>query len=97
MMDQIDKMVDALTKVARLSDLKGKRAHAVQRSKPRCGNCSNWMKSRQCPKEVNVNGRSQGPSCEGFACPSFVEETFTTDIFKKQIAEFDAEIELLNL
>jgi hypothetical protein len=55
------------------------------------------MKSSKCPKEVNVNGRSQGPSCEGFACPSFIEDSLHTDIFKKQIAEYDAEIKLINL
>ena len=97
MMKEIDGFIDAMTKASRLVDLKAKRSHAIQRAKPRCGNCNNWMKSSKCPKEVNVNGRSKGPSCEGFACPSFVEDSLHTDIFKKQIAEYDAEIQLINI
>ena len=34
----------------------------------RCGDCYFWMKSRECPREHNVNGMSRGPSCEGLAC-----------------------------
>jgi hypothetical protein len=37
----------------------------------RCGDCNNWMKSRQCPRERNVGGMSRGPSCESLICPSF--------------------------
>jgi hypothetical protein len=43
-----------------------------------CGDCSNWMKSRQCPKEHNVGGISRGPSCEGPTCKSFVETSAAT-------------------
>lgn len=44
----------------------------------RCGDCDKWMKSRQCPMERNVNGRSQGPSSEGRICRQFVECVFAT-------------------
>lgn len=40
----------------------------------RCGDCDNWNKSRLCPKEVNVNGRSRGPSMNSFTCPSFTPD-----------------------
>lgn len=97
MMKEIDGLIDAMTKVSRLADLRANLNHAKRRMMPRCGNCSHWMKSSQCPKEVNVKGRSQGPSCEGIACKSYVEEIFSTDIHRKQIAEYEAEINLINL
>lgn len=97
MMKEIDGLIDAMTKVSRLADLKAKLNHAKRRMMPRCGNCDNWMKSSKCPQEKNVKGRNQGPSCEGIACKSYVEETFSTDIHRKQIAEYEAEIKLINL
>ncbi|CDX26739.1 hypothetical protein MPL3356_60527 [Mesorhizobium plurifarium] len=38
-----------------------------------CGACDKWMKSRECPKERNVNGYSRGPSMKDFKCNQFVE------------------------
>jgi hypothetical protein len=38
-----------------------------------CGDCSHWMKSRDCPREHNVNGYSRGPSMGERKCPKFVE------------------------
>ncbi len=40
--------------------------------KHRCGDCDNWMKSRQCPREHNVKGMSRGPSCNDYTCDKFV-------------------------
>lgn len=37
-----------------------------------CGDCSKWMKSRECPKERNVNGQTRGPSCKAPICADFV-------------------------
>lgn len=37
----------------------------------RCGDCDLWMKSSQCPREHNVNGRSQGPSMNDCICGQF--------------------------
>ncbi len=37
----------------------------------RCGGCYHWMKSRQCPKEKNVNGWNRGPSMNGPICNKF--------------------------
>lgn len=34
-----------------------------------CGDCYWWMKSRDCPREKNVNGQTRGPSSGGFPCP----------------------------
>ena len=36
-----------------------------------CGHCSHWMKSSECPKEINVNGYNRGPSCNTIACDNF--------------------------
>lgn len=44
----------------------------------RCGDCDNWMKSRQCPREHNVNGRSRGPSAGDFICQKFTESRRAT-------------------
>lgn len=59
----------------------------------RCGDCDKWMKSRQCPKEYNVNGRNRGPSCNDHKCSQFIEATSAstrrTDL-QKQLTEIDA-------
>ncbi len=39
--------------------------------RPRCGNCYFWLKSRDCPREKNVNGQSRGPSCNGSPCEKY--------------------------
>lgn len=40
--------------------------------KHRCGDCNNWMKSRECPKEKKVKGLSRGPSSGDCPCDKFV-------------------------
>jgi hypothetical protein len=37
----------------------------------KCGDCDKWMKSRECPRERNVNGMSRGPSCNDYQCDAF--------------------------
>lgn len=37
----------------------------------RCGDCSFWMKSSDCPEERNVNGWNKGPSMNGIPCVKF--------------------------
>lgn len=53
-----------------------------------CGDCDKWMKSRECPREVNVGGRSRGPSCASPRCGQFIEDRFST----KRRAELAAEL-----
>lgn len=36
-----------------------------------CGHCEHWMKSKQCPKEVNVNGWNKGPSMSEPPCAKY--------------------------
>jgi hypothetical protein len=40
-----------------------------------CGGCDNWMKSRICPREKNVNGWNRGPSMTDpvMNCQTFVQ------------------------
>jgi hypothetical protein len=49
-----------------------------------CGDCKNWMKSRECPKEHNVNGYSRGPSRNAPICSLFVEEPRTAELRQKR-------------
>jgi hypothetical protein len=42
----------------------------------RCGDCDKWMKSRECPRERNENGRQRGPSMNEPKCRQFVEDSF---------------------
>jgi len=37
-----------------------------------CGDCNHWMKSSECPREKNINGRNHGPSMGDFICNKFV-------------------------
>ena len=39
----------------------------------RCGDCYWWMKSRDCPREVNVGGRNRGPSMNDRPCGKMQE------------------------
>ena len=57
-----------------------------------CGDCDNWMKSRLCPRERNINGRNHGPSMNELVsgCKSFIEslaETERRDKLQQQLAE----------
>lgn len=46
----------------------------------KCGDCDHWMKSRQCPKEHNVNGYSRGPHMNHPTCRQFSESSFATKL-----------------
>ena len=37
-----------------------------------CGNCNNWMKSRECSREKNINGYSRGPSMNESPCLEYM-------------------------
>lgn len=92
MHDQINKLIDALCTASKLAHLKRERSRIQTRASPRCGNCDHWMKSRECPAERNVNGMSNGPSCEGIACTQFKECPSTQRMFEKMLAENESAI-----
>jgi len=54
-----------------------------------CGDCDKWMKSGQCPRERNVNGRNVGPSCSRPICSQFVEGRQATKRRQERIAELE--------
>lgn len=36
-----------------------------------CGDCHKWM-TKSCPREHNINGRKNWPSCDDMVCDVFV-------------------------
>lgn len=64
----------------------------IARVGTRCGDCDKWMKSRECPREHNANGKTRGPSMDGLTCVKFVEDRFAT----KHRAELQAKLHALN-
>lgn len=55
-----------------------------------CGDCDNWMKSRQCPKEWNDNGRQRGPSMAAPRCGQFVLDRFAAKLRDERQLELSA-------
>lgn len=70
-MSQIETIIDGMQRISLSAQLRDKVAIANDASRKRCGSCYYWMKSRECPAERHVNGRSIGPSCEGRPCQKF--------------------------
>ncbi|KPB83847.1 hypothetical protein BTW15_01440 [Pseudomonas syringae pv. tomato] len=97
MWEHFDKFFDALGKAAHLAYLKRERVRINSEARPKCGNCSFWMKSRQCPAEKNVNGQSRGPSCEGFACQKFEMSGNSKNMFAEMLAKNEAEIQAISI
>lgn len=59
-----------------------------------CGDCDKWMKSRECPRERNVDGMSRGPSCGASICSAFVEAKSATarrEELQAELAVLEAE------
>jgi hypothetical protein len=69
-----DKLVDAAGVVAKIEGLRSRARDRAEAGKKCCGNCHNWMKSRECPRERNVNGYTRGPSMNGSPCKEYYEE-----------------------
>lgn len=97
MYEQFDKLIDALGKAGHLAYLKRERARIQNDARPKCGNCSSWMTSRECPAEKNVNGQSRGPSCEGIACQQFQPCPRMQETFTKLLSEKEAEINAVTI
>ena len=54
--------VEPFLRLGRLADFNNELQHIKSIKSRRCGSCFWWMKSRDCPRERNVNGYSRGPS-----------------------------------
>lgn len=48
-------------------------AKALSQCSPRCGNCCNWMKRPQCPREHGLGSQKGGPSMNGLSCSHYIE------------------------
>jgi hypothetical protein len=62
----------------------------LARTGNRCGDCYNWMKSRLCPREANVNGRNRGPSGDAPICGKFIITKTATERRERLTAELSA-------
>jgi hypothetical protein len=75
----------AVAKQHRINDL----MYAVHK-RSACGECTKWMCSGLCPKEVlQRNGRYIGPSMTGAICNIFEEKSWDTENRKKLKEELD--------
>lgn len=61
----------------RLHEIRTLRAKLLETGN-RCGDCTKWMKSRECPAERNVGGMSRGPSAGSMKCGAYVETARAT-------------------
>lgn len=80
-------MIEAMGRVSLLAHLRDKVIEAQQTDRSRCGNCFFWMKSRECPREHNVNGYMRGPSSGDPACGKLQLEQWVIDLKMRRIAE----------
>lgn len=77
---------DHVQRIARMGEL---RREIVQIGL-RCGSCSKWMKSRQCPREHNVNGHQRGPSMLDTKCSEFIMSASSQQLLDERTAELTA-------
>lgn len=57
-----------------------------------CGSCQKWM-TRACPKEINVNGRNQGPSMKAKVCGQHVlkaDDAVRLDELRAELAAMES-------
>lgn len=66
-----EKIFDAFHELSRISQKADEARRLRRAAERRCGGCVDWMKSRECPREKNVNGWSRGPSCNDNPCSKF--------------------------
>lgn len=92
----IEKFIDGLCNLSRLADLSRDLKEAHQIDEKRCGNCYLWMKSRECPREHNVNGYSRGPNMDAAACDKFVLQKWVAELKQKRIKQIEQELASLN-
>lgn len=76
---------------SRLDKMRRLRAEISQMDRV-CGSCHFWMKSRECPKEKNVNGYSRGPSSGSPKCGQFVMTKSTAELRAERQKELDETI-----
>lgn len=70
-MDQWDRVAAPLQRLSELAQRKDEERRLSAAMQARCGHCFWWMKSRNCPREHNVNGMTRGPDAGGTPCGKF--------------------------
>ena len=85
--DQFDMAVGAIGRFSLLMQLRDKVEIAAAVGKPRCGNCFWWMKSRDCPRERNVNGQTTGPANNAPVCEKFKRTQSSIELQAKRTTE----------
>jgi hypothetical protein len=59
----------------------------------KCGDCTYWMKSSQCPREQSsIRGYSTGPSMNAWPCSKFTQSRASTE-HRRKLAEQLVELE----
>jgi len=84
--DAVEKLSEHFQRIDQIKKLSA----SISDLAPRCGLCYFWMMSRECPREKNINGYSQGPSCDGFPCEKFSEKKYVTELRDARKAELAA-------
>lgn len=84
--DWAARLGNAVQAAAKIKDTRAQ-ANRMERE---CGSCTKWMSSSECPREVNVRGRNQGPSCASMKCGEFQMEPRIKTLIDKLRAEADA-------
>ena len=82
--DQCKTMIDALGALSALARLRDMVAYARKAETKRCGACDYWMKSRDCPREHNVNGYSRGPSMDAHPCQKWKANSGYAELIAKR-------------
>lgn len=91
-----DRLIEGASRIARLGEIRRMKAEADATDRRECGNCCHWMKSSDCPRERNVNGRSRGPSMSEPACSNFALEPWVADLKTKRLAAAEAALAALS-
>lgn len=86
-MNEIEQVISGLERLSLLAQLRDKVIAARDIDRRECGNCYFWMKSRDCPRERNVNGATRGPSCSEPACGKFQIEQRVLDLKAHRVRE----------
>lgn len=86
-MSKIDKIISGFDRLSKITQLKDMVTEARISARLRCGSCHFWMKSRECPRERNVDGMSRGPSCEAPVCGTFLQTTSSLEIAARKKSE----------
>jgi hypothetical protein len=96
--DIMDAMINASTRLQYIAEYRVRCVNLKNRI-GKCGSCSKWMKSGQCPHEKNINGMNRGPSMGESVrgCHAFVIDPRHAVEFQKEQQWLDGEKERLGL